>query len=91
MKISRSLRLLSCVVAMVLLGLSLMTIATPCDEACTAEAPTCECICVCYGEDMAVPDSDVLRAMNVVHYTVQFESSHHSLLLAADIFRPPIA
>jgi hypothetical protein len=91
MKISRSFRLLLCVVGATLFLLSLMPFVTPCDEVCSTEAPTCECLCACYGKDMAVPASDVLPAMNGAQYGVPFESSQRSLLLATDIFRPPIA
>ena len=90
MKISRLFGLLSCVVAVALLLLSLQTIAIPCDEACGDDAPTCQCIC-CYGKVLAVPASAVLPDMNVSQYAMQFESLHRSILLATDIFRPPIA
>lgn len=92
MKIIRSFQLMSRIVAGVFLLLSLKTSATACVEACSTEAPTCACICACYdGKDTAVQAGDVLPAMNVMQYAVQFQSSRHSLLLAADIFRPPIA
>lgn len=89
MKINLSFQLLSRVIAVVFL---LKTMATPCDEACSAEAPACECICVCYdAKDTVVQASDVLSAMNVAQYAVQFEVSHQSLFLVIDVFRPPIA
>lgn len=92
MKINLSFQLLSRVSAVVFLLLSLKTMATPCDEACSAEAPACECICVCYdAKDTVVQASDVLSAMNVAQYAVQFEASHQSLFLVIDVFRPPIA
>lgn len=91
MNIRRSFRLLSCGVAVMLLLLSLNSSATSCDEACSAEAPACECLCGCYGHDAAAPAGGVLPAMNAVQFGVPFESSQHVIVLATDIFRPPIS
>jgi hypothetical protein len=40
---------------------------------------------------MAMLAGCILPAMNIAQETVQFRSSEGSLLLAADIFRPPIS
>ena len=90
MKMSLSRRLVLCVVAAVLALVSLTALAIPCDEDCSPQAPTCECICGCYGQNIAMPERHDLAAVKAVLYVVEVDLSQFSLLLGADIFRPPI-
>ena len=84
--------MLSRIVAVALLLLSLKIITTPCDEDCSAESPMCECVCICYGKDMAKPAIVVLPALNVAQHALRIDSSSIALtFLVTDIFRPPIA
>jgi hypothetical protein len=91
MKMDFPCRLVMYAAALALVLWSLTSTSIPCDEACSAEAPTCECACVCYGYEVAIPGSCVLFDMDLARHAGQVESSQRSLLLATDIFRPPIA
>lgn len=87
----RSLKVISCVVAAVVMLLCMLTIAIQCDDACSNDYPVCQCISCSYYKVIAISHFDSLLPMRVVQHSLEFDSPEYYLLLTTDIFRPPIA
>lgn len=70
---------------------ALAAFAAPCNDGCSEDAPSCECLCGCYANAMDVPTCSLVPSATPTEHLLQSEPGPYSLFLTSDIFRPPTA